>query len=95
VAVGEHVDVGVRHAPAVEFAGGVRERAIAEAALAHERAKRVSKWLVARALHADLVPENRFYDAALGKSLPRLGCAGSNFSRRFAERDDDKRGRDL
>ena len=83
MAVGEHVDVGVRHAPAVEFAGGVREGAVAETALSHQRAKRVSKWLVARALHACLVYEDRFYPAALGKSLPRLGCAGSNISPRF------------
>jgi hypothetical protein len=52
VPVGEHVDVGVGHAPAVELARGLREAAVAQVAFAHQRAEGVSEGPVAETLDA-------------------------------------------
>jgi hypothetical protein len=43
VSVGEHVDVGVGHASAIELYRGLREAAVAQAPFAHQRTERLSK----------------------------------------------------
>jgi hypothetical protein len=49
VAIGQHVDMGVRDALAVEVARRIRQRAIGKTSLAHQLAYRLAEWLVALA----------------------------------------------
>jgi hypothetical protein len=51
VAVGEHVDVSVGHAFAIEPPRGIRETSIAQATLCHQYPKGISERLVAQSLH--------------------------------------------
>jgi hypothetical protein len=51
VPIGEHVQVGVGHAPAVERPRRLREVPVGQTTLVHQRAERLSEWLIARLLH--------------------------------------------
>jgi hypothetical protein len=70
VPVGEHVDVRVGHAPAVELARGLGETAIAQATLGHQRAERVSEWFVAETLHARPPRQLRAVRSVIGALEP-------------------------
>jgi hypothetical protein len=47
MAIGQHVDMGVRDALAVELSGGIRQRAIGETGFTHQLAYGLAKGLVA------------------------------------------------
>jgi hypothetical protein len=53
VAVGQHVDVGMRHAALIQRADRIRKASVRETAFAHQGPQALAEWLVAVLAHLD------------------------------------------